>query len=202
MISFISRHFEAANELDRYTDENDSRWVEARRELPLRECAFLLMDVWARHPNDGWRARGAENVKNHLAPLLNRLRGCGATILHAWHGQPQHELAQTLPGEWDLHSDGLETCEALSTKLKAAGIRNLFYTGYASNWCILNRDVGMINMKKAGFQVFLIRDCSLAFETKDTLQGEWAHYVTVNTIEHQWGETLLATDLTLPAAHS
>ncbi len=198
MISFISRHFEAANELDRYTDENDSRWIETQTELPLPECAFLLMDVWARHPNDGWRTRGEQNVQHHLAPLLNRLRASRATILHAWHGQQQHELAQTLPGEWDLHSEGLETCEALSKKLTDSGIRYLFYTGYASNWCILNRDVGMINMKKAGFQVFLIRDCSLAFETRETLPGEWAHNVVVNMIEHQWGQTLLATDLQLP----
>lgn len=198
MISFTARRFEAANDLDRYTDENDSRWIESRVELPLRSCAFLLMDVWHKHPNDGWRIRGEANIQNFLSPLLQRLRVNSATILHAYHGQPQHPLALTCEREWDLHRDQLETADALVPKLREHNIENIFYAGYVSNWCILNRDVGLINLKRNNFNVYLIRDCSIAFETSETLEGEWCHKVIVNTIEHQWGQTLRSTDILLP----
>jgi hypothetical protein len=50
-------------------------------------------------------------------------------------------------------------------------------------------------MKQLGYNIILIRDSTIAFETPETLDGEWANRVTINTVEHQYGSTTTLQDI-------
>ena len=89
----------------------------------------------------------------------------------------------------------MDDTAGLDDYLKAHNITTLIYAGYASNWCVLHRPTGIIRMRELGYDIILLRDCTIAFEMPDSLDDEWANRVTINTIEHQWGETTTLDDL-------
>jgi len=53
--------------------------------------------------------------------------------------------------------------------LKHRRILHLFYAGFAANMCVLHRDYGIFAMKKRGYNIILLRDCTTAIENSDTL---------------------------------
>jgi len=50
-------------------------------------------------------------------------------------------------------------------------------------------------MKHLGYKIILLRDCTIAFETPESLDGEWALKMAVNMVEFQWGCTSTLDDL-------
>lgn len=190
-----TRTFAAAVEPDNHGSELDSRHVFADTRLNLKRTALLLIDVWETHPNDGWTARARPHIREKIVPLLATAREHGLLILHAAHEREIAGVAVPQPGEVDLCAEGLASTDAFEKFLKEREITTLLYAGYASNWCIINRPIGIIPMRGRGLNVILLRDCTLGFETPETLEGEWANKVIINTIEHQWGSTSTLEDL-------
>lgn len=194
-IALRTRTFAGAVSTERRETERDSVEVHHSTKLTLRRTALILIDVWENHPNEGFRTRALENVRDRITPLIRVARRAGMTIVHAAHGYDIAAAALPADGEIELTERGWDTTEAFDTFLKERSITTLLYAGYASNWCVINRPVGLVPMRYEGYEVVLLRDCTLAFETPETLDGEWANKVIINTIEHQWGSTTTVEDL-------
>lgn len=192
------RRFAAALDPTKTQTELDSGYSTQWRHIDLAGACLVVIDAWDYHPNAGWLARAKAHQHAKLKPLLELMRQHGVYIIHAPHGQEISPLATPKPGEFVLEfaptSFGALR-DALSQHLQSRRLHTLFYAGYASNWCVLNRPTGVIAMAQLGYEIVLIRDCTIAFETPDTLAGEWCNYVTINTVEHQWGATITLDDL-------
>ena len=52
--------------------------------------------------------------------------------------------------------------------LKQNKLLFLFYAGFNTNACIINRDYGTIRMRDRGYKIILVRDCTTGMESKDT----------------------------------
>ena len=196
-IMLKTRKFKAAGNPDMYDTERDSTYEYTTRRLDLRGIALILIDVWSYHPNDGWMQRANNHRKLKIVPLLELVRKHNMIIIHAPHNhRPKVKIAEDckpLPGELVIDSPPYTT--KLDQYLKERNIEVLLYAGYASNWCVLHRPTGIIKMGQLGYDIILIRDCTIAFETPETLDGEWANKVTINIVEYQWGATTTLEDL-------
>lgn len=192
------RKFAPALDPDKVQTEMDNAYSIEPRQIDLARACLVVIDAWNYHPNAGWLARARAHQEAKLKPTLALMRGHGVHLAHASHGQEVSPLAAPKPGEFvaEFSPNNFDISrDALRNHLESRGIRTLFYAGYASNWCVLHRPTGIIAMAKAGYDIVLIRDCTIAFETPDTLAGEWCNYVTINTVEHQWGTTVTLGDL-------
>lgn len=69
-------------------------------------------------------------------------------------------------------------------------ILHLLYAGFAANVCVLYRDYGIRAMSvERHYDVILIRDCTSAIETHDTVQDELMLKVAVRTVEMNFGNS-------------
>jgi Isochorismatase family len=192
------RKFAPALDPDKVQTEMDNGYSIELRRIDLARACLVVIDAWSYHPNAGWRARVKAHQEAKLKPVLELMRRHGVHLAHAPHGQKISPLAAPRPGEFVAEFTPTSfdiSREALRKHLESRGIRTLFYAGYASNWCVLHRPTGIIAMAKAGYDIVLIRDCTIGFETPDTLAGEWCNHVAINTVEHQWGTTVTLSDL-------
>ena len=163
--------------------------IDTSIDLDTAATATIVIDAWEELGN-----RVAVNVSERLAPSLTALRSTGMAILHAAHDRDVYALARPLAGETEISGD-LHDIGVLASLLSDAGIRNLIYLGYFSNMCIMQRSLGMLEMHKRGFNTILVRDASVAKESKDSLAGEWFHKAAVHFIELNFGMTTTASDI-------
>ena len=179
-----------------FNDDQDSEKDMTERfevlERKASEIAFILIDVWAYHPIEGWMERAEVNIQDRLYPLLREARKAGVYIIHAAHGNEIHPLATPQEGEMILDSqyDAYQLFEELRNK----GIKTIIYAGYTTNMCVLVRPVGMIGAKMQGFDVILVRDATIAVETPESFDGEWAHKMAVHFVEANLGYTTTVED--------
>jgi len=61
------------------------------------------------------------------------------------------------------------TGRQLHRLLKDRGILHLFYAGFATNICLIGRDYGMVPMRRRGYNLILLRDCTSAVENHYTV---------------------------------
>lgn len=160
--------------------------------LKVSETALVLIDVWAWHPIEGWQERAEVKIRDKLYPLLQEARKAGILVIHASHGNPVHPWATPLEGEMVLEDqyDAYQVFEELRNR----GIKTLIYAGYATNMCVLVRPIGMIQAKGQNFNVILVRDATIAVETPESLDGEWAHKMAVRFVELNFGYTTTVED--------
>lgn len=195
-VSLRTRTFAYASDPTTYDTERDSTYVYHSRPLDLRRTALVLIDVWAHNPNEGFQERSQAHMRRTIAPLLALARRHHMVIIHSHNREEVAPEAKPLPGEFvvdpeDLTDDTLE----IDRYLRARGITALLYAGYASNVCVLLRPTGMVAMKKLGYEIVLIRDCTLANETPESLDGEWNQKALVNMVETSFGSTTTLGDI-------
>jgi nicotinamidase-related amidase len=193
-IALKTRRFKAAVDENKFDTELSSSYVFSKQVINLNEAALVLIDVWETHPNDGWLERAKKHMKQKLLPLLQLARDNRMLIIHAPHGKKIAKEMKPLSNEVVLDAE-LSGRVRFKKYLENNGIKTLLYAGYVSNWCVLHRPIGIIGMRLAGYNVILIRDCTIAFETPETLSGEWANKVTINMIEIYWGATTTLDEL-------
>ena len=136
----------------------------------------------------------ASNLRNNLAPTLDALRSTGMAVIHAAHDRSIHPLVHPLAGETDIPGE-FHDVDIIANAFSDAGIRNLIYLGYFSNMCVIQRSLGMLEMQKRGFNTILVRDASVAKETKESLAGEWFHKGVVQFVELNVGATITSADV-------
>ena len=67
------------------------------------------------------------------------------------------------------------------------GILHLLFAGFATNWCILNRDYGVAEMRSRGYNTLLMRDSTEGVEFPDTLTDRWATELAIREVEQRHG---------------
>jgi nicotinamidase-related amidase len=92
------------------------------------------------------------------------------------------EIARPLPGE-----PVIATGEQLQALLAERQILHLFYAGFATNWCVLYRDYGMVEMARRGYNLILLRDATTGVEFHDSVASEAATAMSVREIETKQG---------------
>jgi nicotinamidase-related amidase len=197
-----TRRFMPALSRDVYDTEKDSVYENKNHPIDLQKTALILIDTWDGHPNDGYLARVKTHMETKLNPLLALARQHGLRVIHSPHELPLVGGREISPecvpvvGEKVIPAGlmfnaGIE----LDDYLKAQGVTTLIYAGYAVNWCILIRPTGILRMRDLGYEIILVRDCTLAWETPESLEGEWAKKMGVNLVEMIWGESTTFQDL-------
>ena len=196
MILLNRRRFNPAQDAQKFDTEKDSTYVYTHRELDLNRTALILIDVWGYDPNDGFSQRATIHRQTKIVPLLALARKHNMEIIHAPGGRAIAEDSKPVPGEIVIASQGVlgDTLQ-LDLFLKTHNITTLLYAGYASNLCVLNRPTGIIKMSELGYNIVLIRDATLAFETPESLEGEWANVMAITMVEQLWGESTTIDDL-------
>ncbi len=113
---------------------------------------------------------------------------------HAYRGPRQQ-----YPGIRDFEyrmSDLVEVCEddvviatgqQLHERLESSGILHLLYAGFATNWCVINRDYGVKDMRGRGYNVILLRDATTGVEFPDTLDQLFATEIAIREVEQKYG---------------
>jgi nicotinamidase-related amidase len=96
------------------------------------------------------------------------------------------EPARPQPGE-PVISTGPE----LHALLAERRLLHLFYAGFATNWCVMFRDYGMVAMNQRGYNLILIRDATTGIEFHDSVAAHAATEMTIREIEtkHGWSTT-------------
>lgn len=78
--------------------------------------------------------------------------------------------------------------------LKHLKVLHLFYAGFATNMCLHHRDYGMRAFSERGYNTILIRDCTTAVETHDTVDELLTTKVSVQELEMQRAFSMTSAD--------
>lgn len=92
------------------------------------------------------------------------------------------DAAKPIPGELVIHN-GLQMHE----KLAERGILHLIYAGFATNWCVIGRDYGILAMNGLGYNIILVRDATTGVEFHDTVEDLTATRMTIREVETKYG---------------
>lgn len=162
-------------------------------EISVANTVVVVIDPWADHPCQGWARRMNDNMSRFLFPALTALRSAGIPIIYAPHDRPIHPVIAPRIGELILES--ISDPKLIAQAFNEGGISRIIYMGYASNYCLLSRPIGAINMWREGFGVIVVRDASLAIETSETFQGHWSHHVMMDFVEASLGATVSVAEI-------
>ena len=81
----------------------------------------------------------------------------------------------------------IATGQQLHDLARERRILHLVYAGFATNWCILNRDYGMRAMARRSYNLILLRESTTGVEFPDTLNGLMATEMAIREVEVQLG---------------
>lgn len=98
-------------------------------------------------------------------------------------------------GDDEVIADG----DQLHELLKARGILHLVYAGFATNWCVIGRDYGIIAMNGRGYNIVLVRDATTGVEFHDTVAQETATQIAIREIETKYGWSTTTADFVAAA---
>lgn len=119
-------------------------------------------------------------------------------IIAAGHYRPGIKAA--------INSWGEPAQQELWNFVQEKGITTLIYVGVATNMCVINREFGMIEMRRLGLATILVRDLTLAMTydgynpVAKKLDPDWTPSVgteyAVQYIEENFGPSITAEQLT------
>jgi nicotinamidase-related amidase len=198
------RSYKVAIDHEGPATERDGWYEYEANEFDLSETALFLIDPWARHPNSGVHRRVADNIRTNIVPLLGVARTHQLLTIYLPHAHQISTAVAPRPGEVVIF--GGEDYEAyeqtynqqlcgLLDFLADRNVRTLIYAGYATNRCLLHRPAGILQMAQRGYKCIILRDCTVAIETPQTLEGEWIKFAMINMVEDQYGGSTTLDDL-------
>ena len=124
--------------------------------LNIRSTAAIVVDAWS-----DLGPIVATNLLEKLEPTLRALRSTGMAIVHAAHDREIHCLFALFLARRRFPVS-FTTWTSLPICSRIPGLKLFIYLGYFSNMCVLQRSIGMIEMKHRGFDPILVRDASIA----------------------------------------
>ncbi|MDP6184338.1 MAG: isochorismatase family protein [Gammaproteobacteria bacterium] len=77
--------------------------------------------------------------------------------------------------------------DQLHALLRDRRIMHLLYAGFATNWCVTDKNYGMRAMSTRGYNVVLLRDATTAIETHESYQDELMKENAILTAEMMTG---------------
>lgn len=178
----------------KYKVEGDGFYQYKRQNLEAFETVLIMIDVWQDHPNEGFIERSQSHIEHKIVPLVDTARSKGILVAYALHGRELHKALSIQERDVVLH---VSAVSHLTNFLEARRIKNILYAGYHTNMCILFRTCGIVTAHTYYPQgnIILVRDCVLAFENAETLQGQWCNRVAVNMVETALGSSTTLDDL-------
>jgi len=102
-----------------------------------------------------------------------------------WEEENQLRMSPTIEVK---HGDFvIATGQQLHELARESSILHLVYAGFATNWCILNRDYGMRAISRRGYNTMLLRDATMGVEYPDTVESCFATELSIREVETQIG---------------
>lgn len=77
---------------------------------------------------------------------------------------------------------------------KTHGVKILFYCGFATNWCVMDRPAAIRDMAGRGYGCVLLCDATAGLEQSDTIDGLLNTRAFVDQIELRSGYSVLTDD--------
>ena len=74
-------------------------------------------------------------------------------------------------------------------------IKILFYMGFETDECLMNKPHGIRNMSRLGYMPIVVTDCTTTYEAAETLDGLWKTRVTILNIEAHQGYSVTSEAL-------
>ena len=164
------------------------------RKIDAKKTALVIMDPWVNMASTHLNALHRKIAESHIIPLVGKaldrghpvivLTNAPGTIAYNTEIHP-HLAALAKQKKIDVlyHQDMDD--DDFSAHLHAKGIDSLIYGGFASNMCVIGRQMGMIPMAHQGFRLFFIPQASAAIEYPDTWKDQSLHKATAMIIS-QW----------------
>ncbi len=87
------------------------------------------------------------------------------------------------------------TGDQLHSLLRKKGVLHLIYAGFATNWCVLNKDYGFRAMTWRGYNGVILRDGTTAVETHETHTTEQLRDFAVLSMEMTMGYSSTVDEL-------
>ena len=70
------------------------------------------------------------------------------------------------------------------------GIRVLFYCGFATNMCLIDKPGAIKEMAERGYMPIVVRDATTGTENSETVNGLWITHAFIDQIEMMWGYSI------------
>ena len=152
-------------------------------------------EEWSRDQTDGWppadfvaRADGYANLHWAADPAMS-------PELADWMDYSSNRMmiyrdVAPVPGD-----DVIATGDQLHSLLRRKGILHLLYAGFATNWCVLNKDYGFRAMTWRGYNGVILRDGTTAVETHESYTTEQMRDFAVLTMEMTMGYSSTVEEL-------
>jgi nicotinamidase-related amidase len=171
-----------------------------RRTLSLRRTALIVMDPW--------EDAGSEQLTRHfraiqqhgLQKLIVKSIDLGLPVIVLTNApRADADYGSAVAPEIRLFADHgavkivfHETAgpDAFTSWLKSMKIDTLIYSGFASNVCVIGRELGMISMQQRGFRLFFVPDASAAVEESGTWETGEIHRQTTRLISNWIAELI------------
>ena len=160
---------EATGELMSYEvsefDENRNGYVDKihNTRIAPERSALVLIDVWQDTLLDSL-------IINYINPLIEDFSVKGTKVIYAPSHKPQNE--NLLIVEEGVHFYDLDVMDGY---LEENNIKNLFYVGYDTFYCVLDKPNGIFNIKtrKKDLQIFVVDEGVLS-ATKEMKEASMA----------------------------
>lgn len=141
----------------------------------IKASALILMDMWVGMPH-------LDAHITEIAGMVRAYRDAGGLVIHSPNtGQPHLGIEMEVSDvvlPMSLVGLGL-----LVRILETHNINHLFYAGYASDACLINRETGVKNLAEKGYEITVISDAS------DATKPEY-HARAIKHIEDTWGNSI------------
>jgi len=105
-----------------------------------------------------------------------------------WEGWQQMRIISCCDAEPDDYV--ILTSAQFDRICRSKGIKNLVYTGFATNMCILDSAGGTRDMLRYGYKIFLIREATLAVEYPDTFPERLMTRAALKYFQQVIGDTV------------
>lgn len=174
------------------------------RSLNTNKTALIVMDPWEDAGSPFLNDHFEPVIRKKLIPLINKSINLGIPIV-VLTNSPLESVdysnkvipeIESLAKEGKLHIIYHQSTDSrrFSEWLRSMGIDTLIYSGFASNICVIGRDLGMIPMQGKGFRLFFVPEASAAVEFKDSWKNGAMHQ-SITLMISQWvGELIKLND--------
>lgn len=183
------------------------------RAIDTGRTALIVMDPWEDCGSPAINECFGPVVEERLLPLVEKSLALGIPVIVLTnsplggidYGAKIHPEIEKLAESKAVHvvhhqeTDSVEFAEWL----RGMSVDTLIYSGFASNMCVIGRDLGMIPMRLKGFRMFFVPEASAAVEFGGSWETGALHESTTLVISQWVGELIALRDfLSLPEAAS
>jgi nicotinamidase-related amidase len=135
------------------------------------------------------RPRPPEANPGWLKQRAERTHGRGYAEWDGWQRMRMFSSCDAEPGD-----QVILTGRQFDRILRERGIKNLVYTGFATNMCILSSPAATQEMLGFGYRIFLIREATLGVEYPETLADRTVTRMAINYFELKIGDSIAFDD--------